>query len=81
MPVQKSSKDRKGPRVKKIPPEILRSWASYYKYRPVEFADRVLPWGVPGTPYETWKGLWRWQRELLQGVADEMRAKRWGYSS
>ena len=65
------------PRHEHVPGEVIRSWASAFKYRPVEFAERVIPFGEPGTPWESWQGLWDWQVKFLTSIAGEMREKEW----
>ena len=58
-------------------PNLAAEWALGYRYRPVEFAHRTIPFGKPG-PWESWSGLHDWQAEFFRGIAQEQYQKEWG---
>jgi len=52
---------------------MARLWAPAIKDNPLAFVMFAFPWGQPGTPLEHFKGPRKWQREVLQSVADHIK--------
>jgi hypothetical protein len=55
---------------------MARLWAPQYKDNPLAFVLYTFPWGVKGTPLEHFNGPRKWQREVLQQIADHIRANK-----
>lgn len=53
---------------------MSRLWAPQIKDNPLAFVMYAFPWGVKGTPLEHFQGPRKWQREVLQEIADHIRA-------
>jgi len=53
---------------------MARLWAPAIKDNPLAFVMFTFPWGQPGTPLEHFKGPRKWQREVLQTIADHIKA-------
>jgi hypothetical protein len=53
---------------------MARLWAPAIKDNPLAFVMFAFPWGQPGTPLEHFKGPRKWQREVLQTIADHIKA-------
>jgi hypothetical protein len=51
---------------------MARLWAPAIKDNPLAFVMFAFPWGQPGTPLEHFKGPRKWQREVLQHIADHI---------
>ena len=51
---------------------MARLWTPRIKDNPLNFVALVFPWGVKGTPLEHFKGPRKWQREVLQDLADHI---------
>ena len=51
---------------------MARLWTPRIKDSPLNFVMLVFPWGVKGTPLEHFKGPRKWQREVLQDIADHI---------
>jgi hypothetical protein len=51
---------------------MARLWAPAIKDNPLAFVMFAFPWGQPGTPLEHFKGPRKWQREVLQTIADHI---------
>ena len=54
-----------------IPREVLRRWM----WDPLEYARRIIPWGMSGTQYKTWTRMPPWGEEVLGELGREMRAR------
>jgi hypothetical protein len=52
---------------------MARLWAPAIKDNPLAFVMFAFPWGQPGTPLEHFKGPRKWQREVLQHIADHIK--------
>lgn len=52
---------------------MARLWAPAIKDNPLAFVMFAFPWGQPGTPLEHFKGPRKWQREVLQTIADHIK--------
>ena len=52
---------------------MARLWAPAIKDNPLAFVMYVFPWGQPGTPLENFTGPRKWQREVLQDLADHIK--------
>ena len=52
---------------------MSRLWAPAIKDNPLAFVMFAFPWGQPGTPLEHFKGPRKWQREVLQHIADHIK--------
>ena len=52
---------------------MARLWAPAIKDNPLAFVMYVFPWGQPGTPLENFQGPRKWQREVLQDLADHIK--------
>jgi hypothetical protein len=55
---------------------MARLWAPQYKDNPLAFVLYTFPWGVKGTPLEHFNGPRKWQREVLQQIADHIKANK-----
>ena len=53
---------------------MSRLWAPQIKDNPLAFVMYAFPWGVKGTPLEHFTGPRKWQREVLQEIADHIKA-------
>ena len=56
--------------------DLAEGWGIRYRWRPIAFADRVIPWGQG--IFESWEEPLEWQRQFLTGVARELHDKGWG---
>ena len=52
---------------------MARLWAPIIKDNPLAFVLYVFPWGKPGTPLEHFTGPRKWQREVLQDLAEHIK--------
>ena len=52
---------------------MARLWAPAIKDNPLAFVLYCFPWGQPGTPLENFQGPRKWQREVLQDLADHIK--------
>jgi hypothetical protein len=52
---------------------MARLWAPAIKDNPLAFVLYCFPWGQPGTPLENFTGPRKWQREVLQDLADHIK--------
>jgi hypothetical protein len=52
---------------------MSRLWTPAIKDDPLKFVLFVFPWGQPGTPLEHFDGPRKWQREVLQRIADHVK--------
>jgi hypothetical protein len=52
---------------------MARLWAPAIKDNPLAFVMFAFPWGQHGTPLEHFKGPRKWQREVLQTIADHIK--------
>lgn len=52
---------------------MARLWAPQIKDNPLAFVMYTFPWGVKGTPLEHFSGPRKWQREVLQEIADHIK--------
>ena len=52
---------------------MARLWTPAIKDNPLAFVMLAFPWGQPGTPLEHFKGPRKWQREVLQTIADHIK--------
>jgi len=55
---------------------MARLWTPRIKDDPLAFVALVFPWSVKGTPLEHFKGPRKWQREVLQDIADHIKANK-----
>jgi hypothetical protein len=55
---------------------MSRLWAPAIKDNPLAFVMYAFPWGTPGTPLEHFTGPRKWQREVLQDLADHIKTNR-----
>ena len=53
---------------------MARLWAPAIKDNPLAFVIYAFPWSVKGTPLENFTGPRKWQREVLQQIADHIKA-------
>jgi hypothetical protein len=53
---------------------MARLWSPIIKDNPLAFVLYVFPWGKAGTPLEHFAGPRKWQREVLQELADHIKA-------
>lgn len=53
---------------------MSRLWSAQIKDNPLAFVLYVFPWGVKGTPLENFAGPRKWQREVLQQLADQIKS-------
>jgi len=52
---------------------MSRLWTPAIKDDPLKFVLFVFPWGQPGTPLEHFDGPRKWQRQVLQRMADHVK--------
>ena len=52
---------------------MARLWSPAIKDNPFAFVMLVFPWGVKGTPLEHFSGPRKWQREVLQDIANHIK--------
>ena len=52
---------------------MARLWAPQIKDNPLAFVLYTFPWGQPGTPLEHFSGPRKWQREVLQSIAEHIK--------
>jgi hypothetical protein len=52
---------------------MARLWSPIIKDNPLAFVLYVFPWGKAGTPLEHFAGPRKWQREVLQELADHIK--------
>ena len=52
---------------------MARLWSPAIKDNPLAFVLFVFPWGQQGTPLEHFKGPRKWQREVLQDIANHIK--------
>jgi hypothetical protein len=52
---------------------MARLWSPQYKDNPLAFVMYTFPWGEAGTPLEHFSGPRKWQREVLQSIADHIK--------
>jgi hypothetical protein len=52
---------------------MSRLWTPAIKDNPLKFVLFAFPWGQKGTPLEHFQGPRKWQREVLQTLADHIR--------
>ena len=55
---------------------MARLWTPRIKDDPLNFVMLTFPWGVKGTPLENFKGPRKWQRDVLQDIAEHIKAKK-----
>jgi hypothetical protein len=55
---------------------MARLWSPAIKDNPLAFVMFAFPWGQAGTPLEHFKGPRKWQREVLQTIADHIKQNR-----
>ena len=55
---------------------MSRLWAPAVKDNPLAFVMYAFPWRVAGTPLENFDGPRKWQREVLQDLADHIKANK-----
>jgi len=55
---------------------MARLWAPAIKDNPLAFVLYAFPWGTPGTPLEHFTGPRKWQREVLQDLAEHIKTNR-----
>ncbi len=53
---------------------MARLWMPSLKDDPLKFVLYTFPWGQTGTPLEHFQGPRKWQREVLQQLADHIKA-------
>jgi hypothetical protein len=53
---------------------MSRLWTPAIKDDPLKFVLFTFPWGQKGTPLEHFQGPRKWQREVLQTLADHIRS-------
>ena len=53
---------------------MARLWSPAIKDNPLAFVMFAYPWGQPGTPLEHFQGPRKWQREVLQQIADHIKS-------
>ena len=53
---------------------MARLWSPIIKDNPLAFVLYVFPWGKAGTPLEHFAGPRKWQREVLQELAEHIKA-------
>ena len=53
---------------------MARLWMPSLKDDPLKFVLYTFPWGQAGTPLEHFQGPRKWQREVLQQLADHIKA-------
>jgi hypothetical protein len=52
---------------------MSRLWSPAIKDNPLAFVNLCFPWGVKGTPLEHFSGPRKWQREVLQDIANHIK--------
>ena len=52
---------------------MARLWSPAIKDNPLAFVMLLFPWGVKGTPLEHFTGPRKWQREVLQDIANHIK--------
>jgi hypothetical protein len=52
---------------------MARLWSPQIKDNPLAFVMLLFPWGVKGTPLEHFTGPRKWQREVLQDIANHIK--------
>jgi hypothetical protein len=52
---------------------MSRLWSPAIKDNPLAFVNLLFPWGVKGTPLEHFTGPRKWQREVLQDIANHIK--------
>lgn len=52
---------------------MARLWAPIIKDNPLAFVLYAFPWSKPGTPLEHFTGPRKWQREVLQDLAEHIK--------
>ena len=52
---------------------MARLWSPAIKDNPLALVMLVFPWGVKGTPLEHFSGPRKWQREVLQDIANHIK--------
>ena len=52
---------------------MARLWSPQIKDNPLAFVMLLFPWGVKGTPLEHFSGPRKWQREVLQDIANHIK--------
>jgi hypothetical protein len=52
---------------------MARLWSPQYKDNPLAFVMYTFPWGEAGTPLEHFSGPRKWQRDVLQSIADHIK--------
>jgi hypothetical protein len=52
---------------------MARLWSPQYKDNPLAFVMYTFPWGEAGTPLEHFTGPRKWQRDVLQSIADHIK--------
>jgi hypothetical protein len=52
---------------------MARLWAPAIKDNPLAFVMYAFPWGVPGTPLEHFTGPRKWQRGVLNDLAEHIK--------
>jgi hypothetical protein len=55
---------------------MARLWTPAIKDNPLAFVMYAFPWGTPGTPLEHFTGPRKWQREVLQDLAEHIKQNR-----
>jgi hypothetical protein len=55
---------------------MSRLWAPAIKDNPLAFVLYTFPWSQPGTPLEHFQGPRKWQREVLQDLAEHIKANK-----
>ena len=53
---------------------MARLWSPIIKDNPLAFVLYVFPWGKAGTPLEHFAGPRKWQREVLQEIAEHIKS-------
>ena len=51
---------------------MARLWSPAIKDNPLAFVMFAFPWGQQGTPLEHFAGPRKWQRQVLQDLADHI---------
>ena len=52
---------------------MARLWSPAIRDNPLAFVMLLFPWGVKGTPLEHFSGPRKWQREVLQDIANHIK--------
>jgi hypothetical protein len=53
---------------------MARLWSAAIRDNPLAFVMYVFPWGEKGTPLEHFHGPRKWQREVLQQIAEHIKS-------